>query len=90
MTSDRRHSRDNSDTVSGTNSANTFPSGYGQNTEISNPEVSTLSEAAKSIRIEDFKKIHKYPCARDAFLTRIGGGFGIGGLRAMFGGMVLC
>jgi len=27
-----------------------------------------------------------YPCARESFLTGIGGGFAMGGLRAVLGG----
>lgn len=29
-----------------------------------------------------------YPCVRDAGLTGIGVGFGVGGIRALFGGML--
>jgi cytochrome c oxidase assembly protein subunit 20 len=70
-------------------SANALPDSYGQNTTSSKPENPTLSEAAKTVRIEDFKQFHKYPCTREALLTGIGGGIGIGGVRVVFGGMIL-
>ena len=43
-------------------------------------------DALRSIQISDFQEVHKKPCARDALLTGIGGGFGIGGARAILGG----
>ncbi|KAI4089880.1 MAG: hypothetical protein LQ348_001719 [Seirophora lacunosa] len=44
-----------------------------------------LFEALKSIQLEDFKEVHKKPCTREGFLTGIGAGFGIGGVRAILG-----
>lgn len=48
----------------------------------------SYSDALRSIRISDFQEVHKKPCARDALLTGIGGGFGIGGVRAILGASV--
>ena len=45
-----------------------------------------LLDGLKSIRPGDFKEVHKKPCVRDAFLTGIGFGFGVGGFRAIMGG----
>lgn len=49
-----------------------------------------LGDALESIKAEDFSEIHKKPCVRDSFMTGIGSGFGIGGVRALFGGMYSC
>lgn len=49
----------------------------------------TLGTAFDSIKWEEFKGIHKKPCVRDSFLTGIGSGAGIGGLRFLFGGMCI-
>jgi cytochrome c oxidase assembly protein subunit 20 len=68
-------------------SANALPEGSGQNTAGSKKEVPSLSEAIKTVRLEDFKQVHMYPCVRESLLMGIGGGFGIGGLRALLGGI---
>lgn len=67
--------------------ANALPDGYGQNTAGSRPEAPKLSEAVKTVRLGDFKQIHMYPCVRESLLTAIGGGFAMGGLRALMGCM---
>lgn len=46
-----------------------------------------LGDAIESIKMEDFSEIHRKPCVRDSLMTGIGSGFGIGGVRALFGGM---
>lgn len=46
----------------------------------------TIIEAVKTIKLEDFKEVHRKPCARDALLIGIGAGFGVGGMRAIIGG----
>jgi hypothetical protein len=38
------------------------------------------------VRLEDFKQVHMYPCVRESLLMGIGGGFGVGGVRALWGG----
>ena len=47
----------------------------------------TLFAAFGTIRPHDFSSVHKTPCARESFLAGLGAGFGIGGLRLVFGGM---
>jgi cytochrome c oxidase assembly protein subunit 20 len=67
-------------------SANALPEGSGLNTAGAHAEVPTLSEAVKTVRLQDFQQVHMYPCVRESLLNGIGGGFGIGGLRLLFGG----
>lgn len=40
------------------------------------------------MRWQDLSQVYMYPCVREAGLTGIGAGFGIGGLRGLFGGML--
>lgn len=65
--------------------ANALPDGSGQNTagSRSNPG---LMDAIKTVKLEDFKEVHKYPCVRESLLTGIGAGLGMGGIRAIFRG----
>ena len=65
--------------------ANALPGG-GQNTAGSKNQEASLLDAAKSIRLSEFKEVHKKPCVRDALMTGIGAGFGIGGVRSILGG----
>lgn len=68
-------------------SANALPPGSGLNTAGSKLNANpTLVDAIKTVRLEDFKQVHMYPCVRESLLTGIGAGFGIGGLRGIFGG----
>ncbi|KFY43812.1 hypothetical protein V494_01806 [Pseudogymnoascus sp. VKM F-4513 (FW-928)] len=69
----------------GTSTANALPEGYGQNSAGRRPQNVSLTEAAKTVRVEDFKNIHTYPCVREGLLTAIGGGFAVGGTRMLFG-----
>lgn len=46
----------------------------------------TLLDGLKSIHPSDFAQVHKLPCARDSFLTGMGAGFCVGGLRLVFSG----
>lgn len=48
--------------------------------------VATLSEAVSMIKTEDFTNITNTPCARNGFLTGIGAGAGLGGLRFVLRG----
>ena len=66
-------------------SANLMPGGT-ENTAGGKQEDITLEKVVKSIKLEDFRKVHKQPCVRDALLLGIGGGFGLGGIRAILGG----
>ena len=69
--------------------ANALPAASGLNTAGGKPKEASLFDALRSIRMSEFKEVHKKPCVRDALLTGIGGGFGIGGVRAILGGMSL-
>lgn len=68
-------------------STNALPEGSGQNTAGVKDPTPSLSNAIKTVRIEDFKQVHMYPCVRESLLMGIGGGFGIGGVRALWGGV---
>ncbi|KAI9823293.1 MAG: hypothetical protein M1832_002517 [Thelocarpon impressellum] len=65
-------------------SANAFPGGT-ENTAGGRQEEVSLKSMAGSITLEDFRKVHKQPCVRDSLLLGIGGGFGVGGVRAVVG-----
>jgi cytochrome c oxidase assembly protein subunit 20 len=67
--------------------ANALPEGSGLNTAGGRERPPALADAVKTIKLEDFKKVHMYPCVRESLLMGIGGGFGIGGIRALWGGM---
>jgi cytochrome c oxidase assembly protein subunit 20 len=71
-------------------SANDLPAGYGQNTAGSRKPIPTLTEAVKTVRVEDLKMVYQYPCARESLLMGIGAGFGVGGVRALWGGWLSC
>jgi cytochrome c oxidase assembly protein subunit 20 len=66
--------------------ANALPEGSGLNTAGGREKVPSLTEAVKTVRLEDFKQVHMYPCVRESLLMGIGGGFGVGGVRALWGG----
>lgn len=68
--------------------ANALPGGA-INTAGGKVRETTIMDALKTIKLEDFKNVNKKPCARDAQLAGIGAGFGIGGLRAIMGGLSL-
>ncbi|KAL8820498.1 MAG: hypothetical protein Q9223_001298 [Gallowayella weberi] len=44
-----------------------------------------IVDALKSIKLEDFKEVHKKPCTREGFLTGLGAAFATGGVRVIFG-----
>lgn len=67
--------------------ANALPGGAGLNTAGGRMKEASYFDALRSIQLSDFQEVHKKPCVRDALLTGIGGGFGIGGVRAILGGM---
>ncbi|KAF2144388.1 uncharacterized protein K452DRAFT_266155 [Aplosporella prunicola CBS 121167] len=48
-------------------------------------EELALSKAVGMIQPHEFFEIHKYPCVREALLTGIGTGFGIGGIMGIWG-----
>jgi cytochrome c oxidase assembly protein subunit 20 len=70
-------------------SANALPEGSGQNTAGGHEATPSLTEAIKTVRLGDFKQVHMYPCVRESLLMGIGGGFGIGGIRALWGCTVI-
>ncbi|PYH91541.1 cytochrome oxidase biogenesis protein, Cox20 subunit [Aspergillus ellipticus CBS 707.79] len=53
----------------------------------SKPKDITVTEAMKSMSLENVTSFHKAPCARDSLLLGIGAGFGVGGVRGVVGGM---
>ena len=68
--------------------ANALPAGAGLNTAGGRTKEAGYFDALRSIKASDFQEVHKKPCVREALLTGIGGGFGIGGVRAILGGML--
>lgn len=46
----------------------------------------TVGEAVKTIKAEDFTRLHQAPCTREGLLTGIGSGAAIGFLRYIAGG----
>ncbi|KAL8697740.1 MAG: hypothetical protein Q9224_002163 [Gallowayella concinna] len=44
-----------------------------------------IVDALKTIKLEDFKEVHKKPCTREGFLTGIGAAFATGGVQAILG-----
>lgn len=49
----------------------------------------TYTEALKTVKGEDLTKVAQQPCVRNALLPGIGGGFGVGALRFVLGGMLV-
>ncbi len=47
----------------------------------------SITDAAKSIKKEDFLHVYQYPCARQGFMAGIGGGAAVGAVRYILGGM---
>ncbi|KAI9052659.1 hypothetical protein LZ554_003998 [Drepanopeziza brunnea f. sp. 'monogermtubi'] len=66
-------------------SANALPEGSGQNTAGRHEQAPTLTSALKTVRLGDFQQVHMYPCVRESLLMGIGGAFGVGGVRALWG-----
>lgn len=67
-------------------SANALPDGSGQNTAGAHQPAPKFTDIVKTVRIEDFAQVYMYPCVRESLLMGIGGGFGMGGVRALWGG----
>jgi len=66
--------------------ANVLPGGSA-NTAGGRPKDAGLIDAVKTVKLEEFTEIHKKPCVRESLLTGILSGFGMGGVRAVLGGM---
>lgn len=54
-----------------------------------NPADVSYSEIVGNLSVSEMSSFYKKPCARDALMTGIGAGFGIGGVRGVFGGWSL-
>ena len=68
--------------------ANALPAGAGHNTAGGKVKEAGVFDAIRSIKLTELTEVHKKPCVRDSFLTGIGGGFGIGAARAVWGGKI--
>ena len=66
--------------------ANELPGGN-INTAGGQARNANVLDALESVRLTDFKEVHRKPCVRDALLPGIGVGFALGGIRAIMGGM---
>lgn len=51
------------------------------------PKDVSYSDVVGNLSVSEISSFYKAPCARESLLTGIGAGFGIGGVRAVFGGM---
>ncbi|KAF7593431.1 hypothetical protein BBP40_011533 [Aspergillus hancockii] len=67
-------------------SANVLSTGAGPSGRVQTNDV-TVTEAMKSLSLQDATTFYKKPCARDSLLLGIGAGFGIGGVRGVLGGL---
>lgn len=47
----------------------------------------SYSEVVGNMSMSEISSFYKAPCARESLLTGIGAGFGIGGVRGLFGGI---
>lgn len=50
------------------------------------PKDVSYSDVVGSVSMSEIFSFYKAPCARESLLTGIGAGFGIGGVRGIFGG----
>jgi cytochrome c oxidase assembly protein subunit 20 len=50
--------------------------------------IQTFPQDLGNVKLEEFRNIHRLPCAREGLMYGIGAGFGFGGLRAILGGNV--
>lgn len=51
-----------------------------------NPKDASYSEIIGEVSVAEISKVHKRPCGREALMSGIVAGFGIGGLRAVLKG----
>lgn len=51
------------------------------------PKDVSYSEVVGNVSLSEISSFYKAPCARESLMTGIGAGFGIGGVRAVFGGI---
>ncbi|PLB37325.1 uncharacterized protein BDW47DRAFT_107300 [Aspergillus candidus] len=66
--------------------ANALPGQSGP-TATPPPKDLTVSDAMKSLSLENASSFYKMPCARDSLMLGIGAGFGVGGVRGVLGGL---
>lgn len=69
--------------------ANVYAAAASQHTAGGSAADVTLSDAAKTIKLEDFAAFPKKPCVRDSLLTGITAGFAVGSSRAIWRGKLL-
>lgn len=62
-------------------------SGGTTNTAGGKKMEASIVDAARTIHLKELTEVQKKPCVRDALMTGIGAGFGVGGIRAILGGM---
>jgi hypothetical protein len=67
--------------------ANVYAAAASQHTAGGSAADVTITDAAKSIKLEDFASLPKKPCVRDSLLTGITAGFVVGSSRAIWRGM---
>jgi len=72
-------------TIAPPENANLMPGGT-MNTAGGKMREAGYIDGIKSIKWSDFMEVHKKPCVREAFLTGIGAGFAVGGVRSILGG----
>ena len=66
--------------------ANMLPGGTENTAGGKIPEVSIGNAFGGKLKWSDFAELPKRPCIRDSFMTGIGAGFALGGVRTIFGG----
>ena len=81
----RAQSAPSNDAAAPPENANAMPGGT-MNTAGGKMREASVVDAIKSIKVSDFKEVHKKPCVRESLMVGIGSGFGIGSLRAVLGG----
>lgn len=59
------------------------------NTAGGRPRDITWKDAL-NINLSEFSKLYQKPCVRDSLLVGLGGGFGVGSIRAVVGGSIWC
>ena len=67
-------------------SANVLPGGTA-NTAGGRQRDTSFINALKMMKLSDFTEVHKKPCVRESFMTAMLSAFGVGGLRAILGGL---
>ncbi|KAL8657599.1 MAG: hypothetical protein Q9226_001763 [Calogaya cf. arnoldii] len=64
---------------------NSLPGENTNNTVVGKQAEPGIVDALKTIKLQDFKEVHKKPCTREGFLTGIGAAFATGGVRVILG-----